>query len=95
MSNEVFNTLKNQGYHIEHNYWHGKKHLFSNFFLLNLLVFSMHQIFELTDNLYMAVRKKCGSKQAMWERLRSILTVLIFNTWEDLLQRVLTPMRFL
>jgi Transposase DDE domain len=95
IENEVFNTLKNQGYHIEHNYGHGKKRLSFNFFLLNLLAFFMHQIFELTDPLYMAVRKKCGSKQAMWERLRSLLTVLIFQDWETLLQRVLTPMRFL
>ena len=95
IENEVFNTLKNQGYHIEHNYGHGKKRLSFNFFLLNLLAFFMHQIFELTDPLYMAVRKKCGSKQAMWERLRSLLTVLIFDNWETLLHRVLTPMRFL
>ena len=27
IENEVFNTLKNQGYHIEHNYGHGKKNL--------------------------------------------------------------------
>ena len=83
IENEVFNTLKNQGYHIEHSYGHGNKHLSMNFFLLNLLAFFMHQIFELTDNLYMAVRKKCGSKQAMWERLRSVITVLIFEDWEE------------
>lgn len=95
IENEVFNTLKNQGYHIEHNYGHGKKHLSMNFFMLNLLAFFMHQIFELTDSLYQAVRKKCGSKMAMWERLRSVLTVLIFSSWEELLERILTPMRFL
>ena len=37
IENEVFNTLKNQGYHIEHNYGHGEKNLSMNFFLLNLL----------------------------------------------------------
>jgi hypothetical protein len=89
IENEVFNTLKNQGYHIEHNYGHGKKHLSFTFFLLNILAFFMHQIFELTDSLYMAVRKKCGSKQAMWGRLRGILAVLIFDSWENLLERVL------
>ncbi|KJU87258.1 transposase IS4, partial [Candidatus Magnetobacterium bavaricum] len=36
IENETFNTLKNQGYHIEHNYGHGKEHLSMNFFLLNL-----------------------------------------------------------
>jgi hypothetical protein len=49
IENETFNTLKNQGYHIEHNYGHGQRHLSMNFFVLNLLAFYMHQIFELTD----------------------------------------------
>jgi hypothetical protein len=33
--NETFNTLKNQGYHIEHNYGHGEKNLSMMFFMLN------------------------------------------------------------
>jgi len=49
IENETFNTLKNQGYHIEHNFGHGKKNLSMNFFLLNLLAFFTHQILELTD----------------------------------------------
>jgi len=31
IENETFNTLKNQGYHIEHNFGHGEKHLSINF----------------------------------------------------------------
>ena len=27
IENETFNTLKNQGYHFEHNYGHGEQHL--------------------------------------------------------------------
>jgi len=27
IENETFNTLKNQGYHFEHNYGHGEKNL--------------------------------------------------------------------
>ena len=46
IENEVFNTVKNHGYHIEHNYGHGVKNLSTNFFLLNLLAFFLHQIFE-------------------------------------------------
>ncbi len=30
IENETFNTLKTQGYHLEHNYGHGKQHLASN-----------------------------------------------------------------
>jgi len=29
IENETFNTLKNQGYHFEHNYGHGKENLCS------------------------------------------------------------------
>ena len=50
--NETFNTLKNQGYHIEHNYGHGEKNLSMMFFMLNLLAFFTHQILEFTDLLY-------------------------------------------
>ena len=48
IENEGFNTLKNQGYHLEHNFGHGHQHL-STLFVLNLLAFFMHQIFELVD----------------------------------------------
>lgn len=95
IENEVFNTLKNQGYHIEHNYGHGRKHLSMNFFILNLLAFFMHQIFELTDNLYQQCRKKFGSRREFWNCLRGVIKVLIFPDWENLQQRVLTPSEFL
>jgi len=95
IENETFNTLKNQGYHIEHNYGHGKHHLSMNFFLLNLPAFFMHQIFELTDDLYQQYRVKLGSRRALWERLRSVIFILISPAWETLLQRVLRPSEFL
>jgi hypothetical protein len=94
IENEVFNTLKNQGYHIEHNYGHGEKHLSFNFFLLNLLAFFMHQIFELTDKLYQACRQKLGSKRNLWDHLRVSMRMLIFPDWETLLARVHTPSDF-
>ena len=56
IENETFNTLKNQGYHLKHNFGHGDRHLSEAFFTLNLLAFFMHQIFELVDGLYQRVR---------------------------------------
>jgi len=94
IENECFNTLKNQGYHIEHNYGHGKKNLCFNFYLLTLLAFFFHQIFELTDRLYQACRKKFGSKRHMWETLRSYIKILIFKNWELLLDFALTPLKY-
>ena len=56
IENEAFNTLKNQGYHLKHNFGHGDQHLSEAFFTLNLLAFFLHQIFELVDGLYQQVR---------------------------------------
>ena len=95
IENETFNTLKNQGYHLEHNFGHGEKHLSVNFFLLNLLAFFMHQIFELTDPLDQECRRAFGSRRNLWDHLRSSIHLLIFPDWETLLKRNLRPSDFL
>lgn len=92
--NECFNTLKNQGYCLEHNYGHGRQHLSFNFLLLTLLAFYCHQVAELTDSLYQAVRKKCGSKREMWETVRTCIKFLVFDSMEMLFQFVLRPANF-
>lgn len=89
--NECFNVMKNHGYYADRNYGHGKKNLCYNFYLLTLLAFFFHQIAELTDLQYQACRKKCGSKKHLWEKLRSYIDLLIFESWEQLLLFVLTP----
>jgi hypothetical protein len=94
IENEVFNTVKNHGYHIEHNYGHGTKHLSFNFFLLNMLAFFMHQIFELTDRLYQECRQKLGSKKNLWDHFRVSIRLLIFPDWETLIRRIHTPSEF-
>jgi hypothetical protein len=94
IENEVFNTVKNHGYHIEHNYGHGKNHLSFNFFLLNMLAFFMHQIFEMTDTLYQKLRLKLGSKRNLWDHFRVSIRMLIFPDWETLIRRVHTPSEF-
>jgi len=89
--NECFNVMKNQGYCMEHNYGHGQNNLAFNFYLLTLLAFFMHQIFELTDRQYHACRMKLGSKKHLWETIRSYIKIIVFDSWEKLLEFVLTP----
>ena len=91
IENEGFNTLKNQGYHIEHNFGHGKNQLSYVFFLLNLLAFFFHQIFELTDPLYQKSRAGFSARTEYWNQLRCTIRILIFESWEDLLALVLDP----
>ncbi len=88
IENEVFNTVKNHGYHIEHNYGHGVRNLSFNFFLLNMLAFFLHQIFELTDRTYQWLRKNLGSKKNLWDHIRVLPYAIVFADWQDLLSRI-------
>jgi hypothetical protein len=88
IENEVFNTVKNHGYHIEHNYGHGVRNLSFNFFLLNMLAFFLHQIFELTDRTYQWLRKHLGSKKNLWDHVRIVCYSIVFADWDDLLLRI-------
>lgn len=91
IENETFNTLKNQGYHIEHNYGHGKKNLSYVFFLMNLLAFFMHQIFALTDFLYEKCRNKFSAKKEYWNQLRCTFRVFFLTSWVELLKFIIKP----
>jgi len=92
IENETFNTLKNQGYHIEHNFGHGKHHLSMVFFVLNLVAFYVHQILELTDRLYQTVRyTKFTSRKEFWNQLRCTFRILVFKSFEHMLAYILDP----
>ncbi len=91
IENEGFNTLKNQGYHLEHNFGHGKNHLSSTFFLLNLLAFYVHQILELTDRLYQNCRAQFSSRREYWNIIRATFRLFIFEDWEQVLTRIMSP----
>ena len=83
IENEGFNTLKNQGYHLEHNFGHGDQYLSEAFFTLNLLAFFMHQIFELVDGLYQRVRTFFSSRRAFWDEVRSAFRLFLFTSWDQ------------
>lgn len=91
IENEAFNTLKNQGYHLEHNFGHGDKHLAYNLLLFNFLAFFMHQIFELSDRLYQKCRSNFTSRKEYWNQLRCTIRVLIFPSFESLLKFIIDP----
>ena len=92
IENETFNTLKNQGYHATHNYGHGYKNLAYNFFLMNLLAFYMHQIFQLSCGHYQYCRTQFTAYKDFWNNLRSIIRYHLFYNWERLLDYVADPL---
>lgn len=71
IENETYNTLKNQGYHFEHNFGHGEKNLAVVFAMLMMLAFLVNQVEQLCCPLFRAVLRKVDSKRALWEQVRS------------------------
>ena len=84
VENETFNTLKNLGYHFEHNYGHGKKHLASVFANLMMLMFLIDQIQERCCALFQAARQRFRSRTSLWEKIRGLFLEFYIENWEDL-----------
>jgi hypothetical protein len=72
IENETFNTLKNQGYHFEHNFGLGKKHLSEVFVMLMMLAFLVDQTQQLCAPLFQAALQKAGSKKELWHQQRCL-----------------------
>lgn len=89
IENETFNTLKNQGYHFEHNYGHGTQHLSVIFALLMMLAFLVDQILQCACRLFQAVWQKEVSKTRMWEHLRAVFYSLEFASMVDVFKALL------
>lgn len=89
VENETFNTLKNQGYHFEHNFGHGNKHLSVVFTTLMMLAFLVDQVQQLGCALFQAVLNKKGSRKRLWEHMRALFKTLEFKSMEQLFKAIL------
>lgn len=94
IENETFNTLKNQGYHFEHNYGLGKKNLSLIFAMLMMLAFLVDQTQQLSCKLFQTVWTKLRSKRALWERMRSLFKEFAFESMQMLYQAILYGVKF-
>jgi hypothetical protein len=89
IENETFNTLKNQGYHFEHNYGHGKMNLSVVFAMLMMLAFLVNQVEQISCPLFNAVLKKFRTKRALWDNVRSHFRHFIFSSMRHLYEVML------
>jgi len=93
IENETFNTLKNQGYHFEHNYGLGKEHLSEVFVMLMMLAFLVDQTQQLTSALFRSVWQKFGTKRSLWENVRNLFHVFELESMEMLYTALLNGYR--
>ena len=88
VENETFNTLKNQGYHFEHNFGHGQHNLSVVFAVLMMLAFLVDQIQQLGDALFQAALSKAKRRCRLWEKVRALFTTLDFQSMTEVLQAI-------
>jgi len=86
---ETFNTLKNQGYHFEHNFGHGEKNLSVVFALLMMLAFWVDQVQQSACRLFRAVLEKESSRRGLWEHVRALFHSLDFDSMESIYRALL------
>jgi len=84
IENETFNTLKNQGYHLEHNYGHGTQYLASVFAYLTMLAFLVDQLQKHACPLFQKALEKNHSMRGLWDKMRAFFLVLTLDDWTQL-----------
>lgn len=89
IENENNNTLKTKGYHFEHNYGHGQRHLSSRLATLILLAYLLHNLLEWMDDKFCLLRQKLPSRKRLFNDIRALTTYLCFDSWEALLDFML------
>ncbi len=84
IENEGFNTLKNQGYHFEHNYGHGYNHLCNVMASIMLLAFTIDQIVQATNRIFNDIWIAAKAKNRVWERIRAIFMIQVVKSFKEL-----------
>lgn len=90
IENETFNVLKNNGYHLEHNFGHGKETLSSVLVALNLLAFSLHSGCDVIKGLWHEARTVAGSRQRFFNILWSLTIYIVYPSWTSFLDMIIT-----
>ncbi|MCB9433384.1 MAG: hypothetical protein H6668_15535 [Ardenticatenaceae bacterium] len=76
--------LKTKGYHVEHNFGHGKQCLAQALLVLNLLAFLLHTALELIDDLVKFLRQSLGKRTTFFTDMRSLCRYNAFGNWQML-----------
>jgi hypothetical protein len=78
-------VLKTKGYHLEHNFGHGKQYLSATMLSLNLLAFLFHTVLEWSDEKYALLRHVLARRQTFFEDIRALTRYMVFDSWHHLM----------
>ena len=85
IENENNNTLKTKGYHLEHNFGHGKQHLSSLLATMNILAFLFHCFLTFCDKAYRLIRAELPTRKTFFEHIRALTHYILFPSWQALM----------
>lgn len=84
IENENNNILKTKGYHLEHNFGHGKEHLSGFFFTMNILAFLLHTVLDFLDENYAKAREKMP-RMEFFRDIEILTKHMYFDSWDTLM----------
>lgn len=85
VENENNNNLKTKGYHLEHNFGHGKEYLSSLLMTLNLLAYLFHTVLDLFDEKYCLIRQTLPTRKTFFQDIRALTRYMYFEDWDELM----------
>jgi hypothetical protein len=85
IDNENNNVLKTKGYHLEHNFGHGKQYLAAFMLSLNLLAFLCHTVLEWSDDKYAWLRQVLARRRTFFNDIQAFMRYMIFDSWDHLM----------
>ena len=85
IENEMFNAIKNQKYHLEHNFGHGKNHLCTVMRFLMVLAFLVDQLQLICCKSYQEAKRITRSFSSLWEKMPSVFYYIEVNDWNQFL----------
>lgn len=85
VENENNNVLKTKGYHLEHNFGHGKQHLSSVLATLNILAFLFHSFLTFCDDAYKLIRAKLPTRKTFFDDIRALMRYHCFPSWNAMM----------
>ena len=90
IGNETFNVLEQHGYHLEHNFGHGRHTLAAVLVVVNLLAFALHAACDLAEALWQQARQRLGTRFRLFEHLRTLTEYQVFPSWNVLMTLLAT-----
>jgi len=84
MEPELFNTLNNQGYPLEHNDGHGQKQVATVVGRRMMLACLVDPVQERCGTLFQRARQQSGSRTSLWNKRRGLFKEYFIISWDRL-----------